>query len=110
MNESKLYVGIEGLGLIGGNFTKTYHEAGYTVLETNRTRDTLEFAMMNGIVDGELTEESIPNCNLVIIALYPLATIDYLTKMAPYIANRTIVIYTCGVKRKVCTTCFLIPK
>lgn len=110
MNESKLTVGIVGLGLMGGSFAKAYHEAGHTVLATNRSRDTLEHAMMNGIVNGELTEESIPNCDLVIIALYPQATIDYLSKMAPYIANRTIVIDTCGVKRKVCAACFPIAK
>ncbi len=109
MNE-KLTVGIVGLGLMGGSFAKAYHEAGHTVLAANRSRDTLELAMMNGIVNGELTQESIKNCDLVIIALYPQATIDYLTEMAPYIASKTVVIDTCGVKRSVCAACFPIAE
>lgn len=109
MNE-KLTVGIVGLGLMGGSFAKAYHEAGHTVLAANRSRDTLELAMMSGVVDGELTKDSISSCDLVIIALYPQATIDYLTQMAPYIAAGTVVIDTCGVKRNVCAACFPIAE
>ena len=66
-------VGIVGLGLIGGSFAKAYHEAGETVLACNRTEDTLRFAMLSGAVDGELTEENIGSCDLVIIAVFPEA-------------------------------------
>ena len=52
-------VGIVGLGLIGGSFAKAYHEAGATVLAWNRSRSVLDFAVMSGAVDGELTEENI---------------------------------------------------
>ena len=50
-------VGIVGLGLIGGSFAKAYHETGARVLACNRSRDVLDFAVMSGAVDGELTEE-----------------------------------------------------
>lgn len=103
-------VGIVGLGLMGGSFAKAYKEAGHTVLAHNRNRDTLELAMMNGVVDGELTEKSIGKCDLVIIALYPKATIDYLKEMAAHIDKHTLVIDTCGTKRDVCEACFPIAK
>ena len=103
-------VGVVGLGLMGGSFAKAYHEAGWQVFAHNRSRDTLEIAQMSGVVDRELTKETIGLCNLVIIALYPQATIDYLREMAPYIRPDALVIDTCGVKRKVCGGCFSIAR
>ena len=64
-------VGIVGLGLIGGSFAKAYHETGARVLACNRSRDVLDFAVMSGAVDGELTEENISACDLVLITIYP---------------------------------------
>ena len=78
-------VGIVGLGLIGGSFAKAYHEAGVTVLASNRTEETLKFAMLSGAVDGELTEENIGYCDLVIIAVFPEAAEAFLKRMAPHI-------------------------
>ena len=103
-------MGIVGLGLMGGSFAKAYCEAGHRVLAFNRSRGTLEAAIISGIAEGELNEETIGQCDLLILALYPQATIDYLQKMAPYIAAHTVVIDTCGVKRKVCDACFPIAE
>ena len=106
----KLTVGIAGLGLMGGSFAKAYSAAGHEVLAWNRSKDILEMAMMNGVISGELNKETIGRCDLVIIALYPQTTIDYLKEMAPYISKHTVVIDTCGVKRVVCEACFPIAK
>lgn len=99
-------VGIVGLGLIGGSFAKAYHEAGHQVLAFNRSRSVLDFAIMSGNVDGELTEKNISSCEMVLIALYPEATIEYLEKMGPYIGKKPFVIDCCGTKRVVCAACF----
>ena len=96
-------VGIVGLGLIGGSFAKAYHEAGETVLACNRTEDTLRFAMLSGAVDGELTEENIGSCDLVIIAVFPEAAEAFLRRMAPHIGKKPVVIDACGTKRKICS-------
>ena len=106
MGKQAMTVGIVGLGLMGGSFAKAYSEAGHNVLAYNRSAATLDAAMISGIVAGELNEETISQCDLVIIALYPQATIDYLRRMAAYIAPHTIVMDTCGVKRNVCDACF----
>ena len=103
-------VGIAGLGLIGGSFAKAYHEAGVTVLASNRTEETLKFAMLSGAVDGELTEENIGNCDLVIIAVFPEAAEAFLKRMAPHIGKKPIVIDACGTKRKICSMCFPIAE
>ena len=103
-------VGIVGLGLIGGSFAKAYHEAGETVLACNRTEDTLRFAMLSGAVDGELTEENIGGCDIVIIAVFPEAAEEFLKRMAPHIGKKPVVIDACGTKRKICSMCFPIAE
>ena len=103
-------IGIVGLGLIGGSFAKAYHEAGETVLACNRTEDTLKFAMLSGAVDGELTEENIGSCDLVIIAVFPEAAEAFLRRMAPHIGKKPVVIDACGTKRKICSMCFPIAE
>ncbi len=103
-------VGIVGLGLIGGSLAKAYKAAGHQVLAHNRSRSTLDFAMLSGAVDEELTRENISDCDLVLVAVYPQAAIDYLKEMGPYIGKKPIVIDCCGTKRVVCEACFPIAE
>lgn len=103
-------VGIVGLGLIGGSFAKAYSAAGHTVLASNRTRATLDFAILSGAVEAELTEENIGQCDLVIIAVFPEAAEAFLRRMAPHIGKKPIVIDACGTKRKICSMCFPIAE
>lgn len=103
-------VGIVGLGLIGGSFAKAYQEAGATVLAWNRSRSVLDFAVMSGAVDAELTEDNIAACDLVLIALYPEATIEWFRRMAPHIGSHPVVLDCGGTKRTICAACFPIAK
>ena len=80
------------------------------MLAYNRSRATLDAAIISGIAEGELNEDTIGRCDLVIIALYPRATIDYLQRMARFIAPHTVVVDTCGIKRQVCDACFPIAE
>ena len=99
-------VGIVGLGLIGGSFAKAYREAGHEVLAWNRSRSVLEFALMAGVADGELTADNLKDCDLILLCVYPQAAIDWLTEMAPHVGDRPVVIDCCGTKRVVCSACF----
>lgn len=103
-------VGIVGLGLIGGSFAKAYHAAGATVLACNRSRSVLDFAMMSGAVDGELTQDNVSACNLVLIALYPEATVDWFRRMAAHIGPHPVVVDCGGTKRTICAACFPIAQ
>ena len=98
-------VGIVGLGLIGGSFAKAFHEAGYEVLAQNRTRSTLEFALVE-TVDAELDDANLASCELIVLSLYPDACIAWLGEHADLIGDGAIVIDCCGTKRKVCHACF----
>lgn len=100
-------VGIVGLGLIGGSFAKAYSENDdYHVLAYDINRDVMRDAFDMKIIDGELNSHTISSCELVLIALYPNAAIDYLRENAPYIAKSTMVIDCCGIKKYVCKYCF----
>ncbi len=101
-----MIVGIVGLGLIGGSFAKAYSEAGHTVLAFDADRSVLDYAKICGTVNGDLNEQTISTCDLVLIAIFPEAAIEYLRTMAPHIGPHTVVIDCCGTKRVICDACF----
>ena len=102
-------VGVLGLGLMGGSFAKALHAGGTEVFAWNRTRSTLELAMIE-CVDGELNDQTVPACELIILAGYPQVSIDWLRAMAPQLSPGTIVIDVVGVKRHICEECFAIAQ
>ena len=102
-------VGVVGLGLIGGSFAKAFHAGGTEVFAWNRTRSTLELALIE-TVDGELDESTIPTCELIVLASYPAASVAWLEKAADLVSPGAIVIDTVGVKRAVCDRCFSIAE
>lgn len=103
-------VGVVGLGLIGGSFAKAYHEAGHTVFAYDIDDSMLDFAMMTGAVNDKLTQDNIAECDLVLVAIYPEAAVEYVRKMAPHIGKKPMVIDCCGTKRVVCDACFATAK
>lgn len=102
-------VGVVGLGLIGGSFAKAMKAAGREVYASNRTRETVELAMVETI-DGELTDDVIPTCELIVLSLYPQGCIDWLEEHADQVSPAAIVIDCSGIKRAVCDACFAIAK
>lgn len=100
-------VGVVGLGLIGGSFAKAMHAGGVEVYAHNRTRSTLELAMIE-TVDDELTAETIPTCELIVLTAYPAASVEWLSNNAQLVSPGAIVIDAVGVKQAVCERCFAI--
>lgn len=103
-------VGILGLGLIGGSLARAYKLAGHTVYVKNRDESMLSFAMLSGAVDGKLNEDTIPQCDLILLAIYPVGSADWLEANAPLISKKALVIDCCGTKQLVCQRCFPIAK
>lgn len=103
-------VGICGLGLIGGSLAKAYSENGDKVLGYDTDETVLPLAKLSGAVDGELNESNIGDCELILIALYPEATVEYFEKIAKYVDGDAVVIDCCGVKKSVCAACFEIAE
>ncbi len=99
-------VGILGLGLIGGSLARAYKLAGHTVYAKNRDESMLSFAMLSGAVDGKLDRQTIPTCDLILLAIYPGGCGDWLEANAPLISKEALVIDCCGTKQEVCSRCF----
>ena len=99
-------VGILGLGLIGGSMARAYAMAGHNVLACEKDEQMLQFAMLAGAVHGKLNTETIPSCDLILLAIYPGGSADWLEENACYVRKDALVIDLCGVKREICRRCF----
>lgn len=96
-------IGIVGLGLIGGSMAKALKSyTDNTVFGWNRTQAVTDEAISINALDGKLSEETLPHCQLIIISLYPEATIEYIKKYAHLISKDAVVIDCGGVKRLIC--------
>ncbi len=104
-------VGIVGLGLIGGSLAKALKaNTQHTVLGCDVSDSVRQYAELIGCIDGELTEETLPSCDFVLLAVYPSATVEYVKEHAAHMAKRTVVIDCGGVKRGICEACRPIAK
>lgn len=105
-----MIVGICGLGLIGGSMAMAYKNAvdgeGNTVYGFDLDPTALGYARLCGAVDGVLDAESIRQCELVLVALYPRATERYLAEISPLVEKDTLVMDLCGIKESVCRVGF----
>ena len=98
-------VGILGLGLIGGSLAKAYAQAGHTVFAVDTDETMLSFAMLSGVVHGKLTEETVPQCELILLAIYPNGSAEWLETNGALVDEGSLVIDCCGVKREICQRC-----
>ncbi|MCL2765460.1 MAG: prephenate dehydrogenase [Treponema sp.] len=99
-------IGITGLGLIGGSFAKAYKADGHTVFAHDTDKSIMDFAVLSGAVDAPLDNDTLRKCELIVIALYPQAAVEYLNNTADKIPPETTVIDCCGTKKNVCSTGF----
>ena len=105
--------GIVGLGLIGGSFARGYAQAGVRVLAWDPDDDVMTAASM-GTVAGELNDKTLGECDIIVLACYPEACIEWLETHAKALADATdtdaimgpVVIDTVGVKGIVCERAF----
>ncbi len=97
-------VGVVGLGLIGGSIVKSVRK--YTnsiIFGADLDKTTLEKAISQGTLDGELTALNMKACDLVMVAIPPKATAAWIEKNAENLCGTTLV-DLCGVKRYICDT------
>ena len=99
-------VGILGLGLIGGSLARAYAKTGHTVLAAEKDEAMLSFAQIAGAIQGELTDENIGSCDLILLAIYPAGSAAWLEEKAQLISPSALVMDCCGVKREICARCF----
>lgn len=97
-----MVIGIVGLGLIGGSMAKSIKaRTGHTVYGIDLDADTMTMARLCGAIDAPLTDETLPKCDLVMIAICPGAAIRWLQANACHFSKSAILVDLCGVKRVV---------
>ncbi len=95
-------VGVVGLGLIGGSLARAVKKAGHQVYGADINRTVLLKARLLEIIDEELTDDRLADCQVILLGLYPGATIEWLAQHGARIPADTVVMDTCGVKTAVC--------
>lgn len=96
-------IAIIGLGLIGGSMAKSIKgSTEHTVYGYDLNDTVVKKAQLLSAIDAPLTDEILAECDLTIIALYPQASIDFVTEKQDIFKKGSIVLDCCGVKKVVC--------
>ena len=105
-------VGICGLGLIGGSAAKAYKQNApdTRVLGFDKNPTSQSYALLCGMIDGTLDTTTLPACDLVLVALYPDAAVEYMKQIAPVLKKDCVLIDLCGVKEQVCKVGFALAE
>lgn len=99
-------IAIIGLGLIGGSLAKTLiTRTDHKIFAYDRDEEVMLKGKLLNIYNEELTDDNIGSVDIMFIALYPKATIDYINKNASKLKDGAVVLDCCGNKRDVCD-CF----
>lgn len=92
-----------GLGLIGASFAKALKNCGHEVYGYDISPEICSRAAEDGVISGRAVKEGLAGCRLIIIALYPGDTLEFLKMNAENISNGSVVVDCGGVKRAVCS-------
>ena len=104
-------VGVVGLGLIGGSIAKAFkYHTENIVYGYDLNDEAYKKALLVGAIDEKLDEKTVGNCDVVIVALYPNAAIEYISYHADRFKKGALVVDCCGVKEHVCKPCFELAK
>ena len=96
-------IGIVGLGLIGGSLARAFKKyTDCTVAGYDSEPEVISRAVAEGVIDCEL---NIEDCDFIISALYPSATISFVRDNADRIKKGALVCDCGGTKHQVCNEC-----
>lgn len=96
-------IGVVGMGLIGGSLAKTIklHTA-HRVIACDHNPQTILQAQLLGAMDAELNSDNLPQCDVVLVALYPRAIVEWIKARAALLKPGALVIDCGGVKQAIC--------
>ena len=78
---------IVGLGLMGGSYAIALKKKNYSVGCITLDRDSVDYALENGIIDYGTTEvdpEIIAGADVIVFALYPHVFVEWIEKNQKY--------------------------
>lgn len=91
-------IGIIGLGLMGGSYAIGLSKKGHMIYGMDSNSDTLSYALENHIINDVLSESDISLLDVLILAFYPEAIINFLKKYQKYFKKGLLITDICGVK------------
>lgn len=99
-------IAVVGLGLIGGSICKalkanTFHH----IMGIDSDEETIRKALDTGAIDEEITVEKLGEANLTIVALYPMAIVNFVKENADRFKKGSIVMDICGIKNYIVKNC-----
>ncbi len=98
---------IVGLGLMGGSYAIALKKKGYTVGALTKERDSVEYALEQGIIDyggTEPTAELVGSAGLVIFALYPRVFVEWIERYQHLLRPGAVLTDVTGVKTAIVYT------
>lgn len=101
INESQgLSVGVVGLGLIGGSMAKALQKyTTYQIYGWDIDSQTAQMAVEQGAVDRLVPPQELGSCQVILTAMYPQQTVNFVKENLVYFQKGTILMDLCGVKR-----------
>ncbi|MCL2023653.1 MAG: prephenate dehydrogenase [Oscillospiraceae bacterium] len=104
-------IGIVGLGLIGGSLAMAIRKkTAHHVLGTDTQDAVVLRAQLFEAIHGELSDDTLKDCDVVFLALYPKDAMEYVRNRAPLFKKGGLVVDCCGVKGAICPELFAIAK
>lgn len=101
--ERIMIIAVVGMGIIGGSFCKAIKKyTDHYVIGMNRTKSTLERAYSDGCIDEIGDKNSLSKADIVILAIYPEAAIEFVSNYGSYIKKGAIVTDSAGIKSEIC--------
>ena len=98
-----MMISIIGLGLIGASFAKAIKaKTDHKVTGFDINIDVLNSAIDDKTIDFIGNDELLSQSDMVIVSLYPSATLDFVKQNAEKFKSGAIVIDTCGIKSEIC--------
>lgn len=103
-NLSANNVAIVGLGLIGGTYAKAIKKhLNCRIFASDLDDDVISRAVKEKTIDFKLSQNSLKECDIVIISLYPRATINFVKENYNNFKAGAVIVDTAGVKSGICT-------
>ena len=104
-------IAVVGLGLIGGSICKALKaNTFYHIMGMDKDPEVTKKALETGAIDEAITVDKLGEANLTIVALYPVAIVDFIKENADKFRKGSIVMDICGVKGYIVHTCTPILK
>ena len=94
---------ISGLGIIGGSFAKAIRKyTDHYIIGINRSPAPLEAALEQGAIDEIGGDGAVEKADIIILGMFPQASVDFVRRNAERIPKGCIVIDSAGIKSEIC--------